>query len=106
VFRRAFGHDSGTEPELTPNYWPVSDVPGTQDAQWGEDLIAYQVFGDGDVDLLWVAPSGDCIDLRWDWAPYANFFMWLGKRARPMSFDRPGTGASDMPLGLYKPSME
>jgi hypothetical protein len=60
---------------------------------WGDDRIAYQVFGDGDVDLLWVPASGDCIDLRWDWPGYADFLRWLGDIARVISFDRRGTGA-------------
>ena len=75
----------------------MTDVPETQYAVCGDDHIAYQVFGKGDVDLLWVPASGDCIDLRWDWPPYARFLDWLGTRARVISFDRRGTGASDAP---------
>ena len=43
-------------------------VPETQYATLGEDRIAYQAFREGEVDLLFVPPSGDCIELRWDWA--------------------------------------
>jgi pimeloyl-ACP methyl ester carboxylesterase len=82
------------------------DVPETRYANLGEDLIAYQVFGEGDVDLLWVPASGDCIELRWDWAPYARFLRWLGERARVISFDRRGTGASDTPSGDNLPTWE
>ena len=75
----------------------MTDVPETQYAACGGDHIAYQVFGEGDVDLLWVPASGDCIDLRWDWPPYAHFLEWLGTKARVISFDRRGTGESDPP---------
>lgn len=82
------------------------EVPGTQFATLGEDRIAFQVFGEGEVDLLWVPASGDCIDLRWDWPGYANFLHWLGTKARVISFDRRGTGASDAPSGETLPSWE
>jgi hypothetical protein len=48
-------------------------IPETQYATLGDDQIAYQVFGEGEVDLLWVPPSGDCVDLRWDYPAYADF---------------------------------
>src|SRR3974390_191869 len=81
-------------------------VPETKYAALGEDRIAYQVFGQGDVDLLWVPASGDCIDLRWDWPAYAETLGWLGTKARVISFDRRGTGASDPPSGEALPSWE
>ncbi len=81
-------------------------IPETQYATLGEDRIAYQVFGDGDVDLLFVSASGDCIDVRWQWPPNADFLRWLGARARVISFDRRGAGASDAPSGETLPSWE
>ena len=81
-------------------------IPETQYATLGEDRIAYQVFGDGDVDLLFVSASGDCIDVRWEWPPNADFLRWLGARARVISFDRRGAGASDAPSGETLPSWE
>jgi len=84
----------------------VTEVPGTKYAVLGDDRIAYQVFGQGDVDLLWVPSSGDCIDLRWDWPAYAEYLEWLGTNARVISFDRRGTGASDVPSDEALPSWE
>ena len=44
----------------------VIEVPRTAYALLGEDRIAYQVFGEGTLDLIWFPGSADCIDLRWD----------------------------------------
>jgi pimeloyl-ACP methyl ester carboxylesterase len=84
----------------------VIEIPDTRYASLGEDRIAYQVFGEGDVDLLWVPASGDCIELRWDYPPYAEFLDWLGARARVISFDRRGAGASSSLSGETVPSWE
>jgi class 3 adenylate cyclase len=81
-------------------------IPETQYADLGEDRIAYQVFGEGDLDLLWVPPSGDCIDLRWDNPRYAEYLKWLGGKGRVISFDRRGAGASDPPTGDTLPLWE
>lgn len=84
----------------------TSSVPPTRYATVGTDGIAYQVFGDGDVDLLWVPASADCIELRWDWPPYVEFLRWLGARARVIAFDRRGTGSSDPASGDPLPLWE
>jgi class 3 adenylate cyclase len=81
-------------------------APETKYAQLGEDRIAYQVFGEGKIDLLLVPGSSDCIELRWDYAPYAEFLLWLGTKARVISFDRRGTGASDPLSGDNLPLWE
>jgi class 3 adenylate cyclase/alpha-beta hydrolase superfamily lysophospholipase len=81
-------------------------VPKTQFATLGDDRIAYQVFGQGPTDLLWVPSAGECIDLRWDYPPYAEFLQWLGKSARVIAFDRRGTGASDAPSDETLPLFE
>src|SRR5262249_27591659 len=46
---------------------PIEDEgPETRFAWLGEDRIAFQVFGDGEIDLLYVSASGDPVDLRWN----------------------------------------
>lgn len=81
-------------------------APDTKYATLGDDRIAYQVFGEGPLDLLWVPGTADCVDLRWDWPPYAQFLDWLGTMARVIAFDRRGTGASDPPSGNSLPNWE
>ena len=82
------------------------EIPDTAYAVLGEDRIAYQVFGDGELDVIWFPGAGDCVDLRWDWSPYAEFLDWLAARARVITFDRRGTGSSDSASGGELPPWE
>jgi class 3 adenylate cyclase len=72
------------------------EVPDTQFTRVGDDRIAYQVFGEGPPDVLFVAGSViETMDLRWDWPPYAHFLRRLASFCRVISFNRRGSGASD-----------
>ena len=71
------------------------DVPETRFAQVGEDRVAYQVFGEGPPDVVYMQGMGDTIDLRWDWPPYAHFLRRLASFCRVVTFDQRGQGASD-----------
>ena len=71
------------------------DVPETRFARVGDDRIAYQVFGEGPVDLLWIIGMFETLDGRWDWPPYAHFLRRVGSFSRVITFDRRGSGASD-----------
>jgi class 3 adenylate cyclase len=75
------------------------EVPETRFASLGDDRIAYQVFGEGDIDLLYTSATGDPIDLRWEWPAYASFLRRLGSQARVIMFDRRGSGSSDSASG-------
>ena len=85
---------------------PADEIPETRFATLGDDRIAYQVFGKGDVDLLYVSATGDPIELRWDWPAYASFLRRLGSLARVITFDRRGSGSSDQPSGQALASWE
>jgi class 3 adenylate cyclase len=80
--------------------------PETSFAWLGQDRIAFQVFGDGEIDLLYVSASGDPVDLRWNWPPYAHFLRRLGTLARVITFDPRGLGSSDRPSGEPLPTWE
>jgi class 3 adenylate cyclase len=84
----------------------VDEFPETRFALLGEDRIAYQVFGGGDVDVLYASASGDPIDLRWEWPAYADFLRRLATRARVVMFDRRGSGSSDSASGEQLPTWE
>lgn len=81
-------------------------VPETRFASFGEDRIAYQVLGEGPVDLVLCPSSGECIDLAWDWPPYAEYLRRLASISRLIMFDRRGRGASDPVSGETLPGWE
>jgi class 3 adenylate cyclase/pimeloyl-ACP methyl ester carboxylesterase len=72
-------------------------MPDVKYARSGDVAIAYQVIGDGPLDVVlvpdWVS------NLVWAWlTPYwRNFYERLGSFARLIVFDKRGTGISDRP---------
>lgn len=69
--------------------------PTTRYARSGEVNIAYQVLGDGPVDLVVAVGWVTHLDLAWDVPPLARFYERLAKFARVILFDKRGTGLSD-----------
>jgi pimeloyl-ACP methyl ester carboxylesterase len=62
--------------------------------------LAYQVFGDGPLDLVVVWGTMSHIELMWENAKFARIFRRLGSFSRVIQFDRRGVGLSDRPPGL------
>jgi pimeloyl-ACP methyl ester carboxylesterase len=69
--------------------------PETRYAKSGEVHIAYQVFGEGDLDLVLVPGFTTHIELLWEHEPTARFLAGLASFARVITFDRRGSGLSD-----------
>jgi class 3 adenylate cyclase len=61
----------------------------------GRDRIAYQVLGDGPIDLVFTAGSFSSVDVAWDHPDTVHFLQRLAGFSRLMSFDARGTGSSD-----------
>jgi class 3 adenylate cyclase len=80
--------------------------PETLFTALGDDRIAYQVFGEGDADLLWVGSIGEGVDTTWYWPGNVSALRRLATRARVIMFDRLGMGASDTPSGESLPGWE
>ncbi len=75
------------------------EMPETRYARSGDVNIAYQVAGDGPVDLLWIPAFAQHVELSWE-EPYRR--AWLGQLAdeyRLITFDKRGTGLSDRVQG-------
>ena len=74
---------------------PVPEAAPVRYAQNGDVSLAYQVFGEGELDLLlvtgWVLP----MELVWDDPAYASFLTRLGAFSRVILWDKRGTGLSD-----------
>ena len=69
--------------------------PRTQYAKSGDVHIAYQVFGEGTVDLVFVPGFVSHIDNYWDEPNFARWLRRLGNFSRVIMFDKRGTGLSD-----------
>nr|WKN34050.1 alpha/beta fold hydrolase [Tunicatimonas sp. TK19036] len=74
--------------------------PATQYAKSGRINIAYQVFGSGPVDLVYIPGWISNIDWMWACPELVDFFMKLGHIARVILFDKRGTGLSDSVVEL------
>src|SRR6059036_4167898 len=66
----------------------------------GDVNIAYQVVGEGGIDLVLVPGFISHLDLDWDEPRSANFLHRLASFSRLIRFDKRGTGLSDRPGGL------
>jgi class 3 adenylate cyclase len=69
--------------------------PRTRYARDGDAAIAYQVFGDGPVELVFSWGPATDVDFMWEQPSAVRFFDRLGSFARVAAFDRRGMGASD-----------
>lgn len=78
---------------------PATRLPRTQYARSGEVNIAFQVHGDGPVDLVYVPGWVSNLDLAWGHPTYARFLEQLGTFARVIRLDKRGTGLSDRNVG-------
>ena len=80
--------------------------PETLFADGPEGQVAYQVWGSGALDLLFVTPWLWNIDLMWEQPRIERFLRRLGSFSRVIAFDKRGTGVSDpVPLGAL-PTLE
>ena len=74
---------------------PSSTPPQTRYAQSGDVNIAYQVVGDGPVDLVFVMGWVSHLDYFWEEPSFARFLRRLASFSRLILFDKRGTGLSD-----------
>jgi class 3 adenylate cyclase len=72
--------------------------PQTKYARSGEIGIAYQEFGEGEIDVVLAFPFVSHLDLMWENPAQTRFLHRLGSFARVIPFDRRGVGLSD-PVG-------
>lgn len=79
-------------------------APETRYARNGDVSIAYQVTGDGPVDVVLVPGWVSHVEYAWEEPSYARFLKRLASFARLILLDRRGTGLSDRVAGL--PTLE
>ena len=69
--------------------------PITQYTKSGRLNIAYQIVGDGPIDIVYIPGWISNIDLMWENPQLSYFLLELTKIARVILFDKRGTGLSD-----------
>ena len=83
----------------------MADLPETRYVVVDDAEVAYQVVGEGPIDLVY--HHGLCqIDLQWDVRPEAAFNRRLADFSRLILFDRRGTGASERAARTEVPEWE
>ena len=88
-------------PECRLGYRRVVAIGGpVRYAKSGDLRIAYQVFGDGPLDLVIVPGFVSNLDLMGTSPSFGPMFERLGRFARCVVFDKRGTGLSDRDLGF------
>jgi class 3 adenylate cyclase len=78
----------------------MTDAPQTRYVRSGDANIAYQVIGDGPVDILVLPHFFHHLELWWDDAHRVSFVRGLMEFARVILFDKRGTGMSDRTCGV------
>lgn len=79
-------------------------APETRYAKSGDLSIAYQVVGDGPLDLVLVPGFVTHVEMGWESRPYARFLERLASFSRLIIFDKRGSGLSDPASGA--PTLE
>ena len=70
----------------------LRSVAETAYASCGDLSLAYQIFGDGPVELVFVGPMVSHIELFWTMPEYKAFFDQLATFCRVVLFDKAGVG--------------
>jgi len=80
--------------------------PVTQYARNGEVSLAFQIFGEGPVDLVFVMGWVSHLEFFWKEPSFARFLRKLGEFSRVILFDKRGTGLSDRVATSDLPTLE
>jgi DNA-binding SARP family transcriptional activator/pimeloyl-ACP methyl ester carboxylesterase/tetratricopeptide (TPR) repeat protein len=95
---RILRQDASLEP---PAVAPTQTVrPPVRYTRSGALNVAYQVTGDGPIDLVLISGFVSHLEKDWEEPRHARFLDRLGSMARLIRFDKRGTGLSDRPPGV------
>ena len=73
----------------------TSGLPSTRYARSGNVHVAYQIFGEGEIDLVFFPGFVSNIETYWEEPSFAHWLNKLASFARVVTFDKRGTGLSD-----------
>lgn len=81
-------------------------LPETQYVKTPGGYVAYQVFGEGNLDILFISSWVSNLDVMWEIPQLANYLNQLASLGRVICFDKRGSGVSDpVPLASI-PTLE
>jgi pimeloyl-ACP methyl ester carboxylesterase len=80
------------------------ELPETHYARSGDVHLAYQIVGDGPLDVVYIPGLTQNVGVVWENAPQARFLRRLASLGRLILFDKRGTGMSDRVVGV--PTLE
>lgn len=89
------GSSSGALPGIASRPALASYTPQTHYVQNGDVNIAYQVVGEGDIDIVFVMGWVSHLEYFWKHHLFASFLERLASFSRLILFDKRGTGLSD-----------
>ena len=79
----------------------MTAVPETRYAKSGDVHIAYQVLGEGPIDVVFVPGFVSNVEQTWTSPARARFFQRLASFSRLILFDKRGTGMSDRSSQIF-----
>ena len=77
----------------------MTTQPETKFTQSGDVSIAYQVVGNGPLDIVVVPGFVSHLEQAWEDPSFARFLLQLASFSRLILFDKRGTGLSDRITG-------
>src|SRR6266508_5669831 len=95
IVRRGAGHHAG--PGLVGTEEPALAKPETRFTRSGTVDLAYQVIGDGPLDIVVVVGWVSHLEVLWELQEVAHFLDRFSAMGRVVIFDKRGTGLSDRP---------
>ena len=103
--RRGYRFIAKTEAPPMPEQETI-EIPKTHYARSGDVNIAYQVLGEGSLDLVFVMGWVSHLDYFWTEPSFARFLRRLASFSRLILFDKRGTGLSDRVPPEALPTLE
>src|SRR5207247_2358683 len=91
---------------LTERIYAREMAPKTRYARNDDVSLAYQVFGEGDFDLLLITGWVPSMEAFWEDPLHRRFYERLGSFARVVCMDKRGTGLSDRVSADALPPLE
>ena len=70
-------------------------MPDIRFAKSGDVHVAFQVLGDGPVDIVWIYDWVSNLEIQWELPEYGRFLRRLASFSRLLMFDKRGCGLSD-----------